>query len=89
VGDPDQEGDAVTKPPCDTFADSGNRYTACGPDPKYGNVCATCGWSQSSHTEETRAIARGEHPESVSDGQGGFYRQPKWGSPHAKPDRWS
>lgn len=67
--------------PCDTFADSGERYDACGPSFAGGNVCATCGWCETSHTDETRAICRGEHPESVPDGSGGFYRRPKWGSP--------
>lgn len=74
----------MIKCPCEVFADSGNRYMACGPDPKHGNVCAVCGWAESAHTDEVRAIARGEHPESVSDGQGGFYRRPRWGSPHTK-----
>jgi hypothetical protein len=74
----------VSKPPCNTFADSGKRYMLCGPDPKYGNVCAACGWSEYSHTDEVRVIMRGEHTESVSDGQGGFYRRPRWGSPHRK-----
>lgn len=72
------------KTPCDAFVDSGKPYLLCGPDPRYGNVCGTCGWSQSSHTDEVRRIARGEHPESVPDGRGGFYRRPKWGSPHRR-----
>jgi hypothetical protein len=72
------------KSPCETFADSGTRYMACGPDPKYGNVCSGCGWAESAHTDEVRAIMRGEHPESVPDGQGGFYRRPRWGSPQDK-----
>lgn len=75
---------AAPKTPCDAFADSGRPYLACGPDARHGHVCATCGWSQSSHTDEVRQIMRGEHPESVPDGNGGFYRRPKWGSPHRR-----
>lgn len=67
--------------PCEVFVPSG-RSTNYGHCSGPRENCATCGWTADAHTEETRAVARGEHPDSVPDGRGGFYRRPKWGSPH-------
>lgn len=61
---------------CDAYVDGG---TVLGM-PVVG-VCKTCGWGEKAHDDETRRVIRGEHPESMPDGRGGFVRRPRFGPP--------
>lgn len=71
---------------CNAFVDSGKTRPSSRGLVGYEreHVCATCGWAESAHTEETRAIQRGEHPDAVpvrwADGETGFVRKAKWGA---------
>lgn len=67
--------------PCETFSDSGTTRQRAGAAHLTERVCATCKWDETAHTEETRAILRGEHPESMRLPDGSFARRPRWGSP--------
>lgn len=70
-------------PPCAEFVADPSRpfaIVSTAGAPRREPVCR-CGWAQGAHTEETRAVLRGEHPESVPDGSGDFFRRPKWTSP--------
>ena len=60
------------KVPCDAYVDSGQT-------PDGAKRCRGCGWTEDSHREETRQVLRGEHPDSIPDGSGGFMRRPRFG----------
>lgn len=74
----------ATAVPCEAFADSGTTRQRAGAAHRVERVCSTCRWSDEAHTDETRAILRGEHPESMRLADGSFARRPVFGSPH----RW-
>lgn len=70
--------------PCETFADSGTTRPRDGAAHRVVRVCLTCRWSDEAHNDETRAVLRGEHPESMRLHDGSFARRPIFGSPHRR-----
>lgn len=77
------------KIPCEAFVDSGETRIRAGAAPLRERVCATCRWDEYTHDEETRQILRGEHPDSMPDGQGGFFRRPKFGPLSGRKTRFA